>query len=45
MVTRLNTVVTYLEELPPINLKDLAMTWSCEVTSQIKYISPLTEDP
>ena len=46
MVTKLVRVVTYREELPPINSHDPTMRWSGEVTLQIKsIISPLAEDP
>ena len=42
LVTRLFKLVTYREELPPMNSYDPSMRWSYEVTRQIKYIiSPL----
>ena len=45
MATKPITVVKYRKELPPINLHDPSMSWSCEVTWQIKYtISPSAED-
>ena len=41
MATTLCRMVTYNEELPPINSYEPLITWSCKVTWQIKcYISP-----
>ena len=37
MVTKLVRVVTYHEELLPINLHDPSMTWFCEVTVRVKW--------
>ena len=39
MVTKLVSVVTYLEEFPSINLDDLLVMWSCKVMWHIKNIS------
>ena len=45
MVKKLFMVVTYRDELPPRNLHNPSMGWSCEVMSQIKFtIFPLAED-
>ena len=33
------------EEITPINLHDTSLGLSCEVTWQIKYMSPFAEDP
>ena len=38
LVIRLNRVVTYSKELPPLHLHDPSMRWSCKVKWQIKYI-------
>ena len=40
MFTRLFKVVTYCEELSPINMYGISTKWSCGVTWQIKYLSP-----
>ena len=32
IVTKLVRMVTYREELPPINLHDTSIWWSCDVT-------------
>ena len=40
MVTKLFRVVTYCEELSPINMHDISTEWSCRGTWQIKHISP-----
>ena len=37
MVTKLIRVMRYREELPPINLHDPSMKWTCEALLQIKY--------
>ena len=37
IVTKLIRVVRYREELPPINLDDPSMKWTCEPLLQIKY--------
>ena len=43
MVTKLGRVVTYHEELPPINSHNSLITWSFEITWQTKtYISTTT---
>ena len=39
MVTKLVSMVTYLEEFPSINLDDLLVMWSCKVMRHIKNIS------
>ena len=45
IVIKAARVVTYLEELPLIDLLDQSMKKPCEVKWQIKYItSTLTED-
>ena len=36
--TKLGKMLTYLERLPPINLLDFLVTWSCKITLQIKTI-------
>lgn len=40
IVTRLTRVIIYRKELPPINLEDPLVRWSCEVAWQIKHIYP-----
>ena len=39
--TKLDRVVTYHEEVPPINSLDPLITWSCNITWQTKIITPL----
>ena len=41
MATKLGRFVTYYKELPPIKLQDPSVTWSCEVTWQIKNVISL----
>ena len=41
MVTKPVSVVTYHEKLPLLNSNDRC----CEFTKQMKYISPVAEDP
>ena len=38
MVTKLVMVMKYREELSPINLHDLSIKWSCEVTLQLNLL-------
>ena len=38
MVTKLVMVMKYREELSPINLHDLSIKWSYEVTSQLNLL-------
>ena len=38
MVTKVVMVMKYLEELSPINLHDLWIKWSCEVTLQLNLL-------
>ena len=42
MVKKLDRVMTELELLP-IKSRDPLFTWSCEITRQIKNISPLSQ--
>ena len=44
LVTKLEKVVTYRKELPPINLHGTSLEWSFKVTWEIKYISPSVKD-
>ena len=45
-VTIIISVMTYHKKPPPINSDALSMTWSCEVTWEIKHIiSTPAEDP
>ena len=44
MTTKISEVVTYDEEKPSVKLHNPLMTWSREVTWQIKHvISPLAQ--
>ena len=43
--TKCGRLMTHNEDVPPITSHDLSVTWSCEVTLQIKYaIPPLPQD-
>ena len=44
MDTKHSKVVTYREEHLPIKSHDYLNNWSCKVTRQTKYISPLVEN-
>ena len=43
MVTKIGKVITNYENLLPIKSHNPLNTWSCEVTSYIKNISPLPQ--
>ena len=38
LFTKPVTVVAYRKEIPPINLHDPLIMWSCEVIWKIKYV-------
>ena len=45
MTTKLENVLIYHEEIPPVKLHDLSIARFCEVTWHIKYfINPLVMD-
>lgn len=45
MATKLLGMVTYSQELPPIELYELLIMWFCEAMWQIKYVKlPLAEE-
>ena len=44
MVNKLFRMVTYREELSPINMNGISTEWSCGVSWQMKFIYPPAED-
>ena len=42
--TKLVMVVMYRQELSHVKSFDLLVTWFCELTWQIKYVSPFAEE-
>ena len=43
MATKLRRMVTYLDQLAPVESHYPLITWSCEITGQTKIISPLPQ--